>query len=137
MCGSTENQSWKGLQKCSSTENQLRKSLQNCSATESQSFKGMQKYQSGQSIPGEWTLEELMNSPLKTFVPINAQNDSEGFENQFSKARLNFENRAQKKTKPRRKSTKKKRKSRKRKSTAKKPAAKRRKTNDSLPVHIR
>ncbi|XP_069139368.1 titin homolog [Argopecten irradians] len=137
MCGSTENQSWKGLQKCSSTENQLRKSLQNCSSTESQSFKGMQKYQSGQSIPGEWTLEELMNSPLKTFVPINAQNDSEGFENQFSKARLNFENRAQKKTKPRRKSTKKKRKSRKRKSTAKKPAAKRRKTNDSLPVHIR
>lgn len=77
-----------------------------------------------------------MNSPLKTFVPINAQDESEGFVNQFANAKRRFENRAQKKPRGQGRAKQKRKRRRKRKSTAKKPAAKRRKTNNAGIVHM-
>lgn len=42
-------------------------------------------------LPGGWTLEELTNSPIKSFVPIWKQADGEGFKTQFDKAKKRFE----------------------------------------------
>lgn len=71
-------------------------------------------------LPGGWTLEELQNSPLKTFVPINQQRDSQCFKDQYEEAKRRQQRRldrmAQKGTttnKKTRKPQKKKRKSKK------------------------
>lgn len=71
-------------------------------------------------LPGGWTLEELTNSPIKSFVPIWKQTDNEGFKAQFDKAKKRFE-RQQMKGK---RKGKKKRKRKRKKSIKRKPAAK-------------
>lgn len=74
-------------------------------------------------LPGGWTLEELQNSPIRSFVPIWKQSDNEGFKTQFDKAKKRFEKQQLKgKGKRKQKGTKRKRGKRKSK---KKPAAKR------------
>lgn len=67
-------------------------------------------------LPGGWTLEELTNSPIKSFVPIWKQTDNEGFKTQFDKAKKRFERQQVK--------GKKIRKRKRRKNLKRKPAAK-------------
>lgn len=50
------------------------------------------KPETGPQLPGGWSLEELTNSPIKTFVPIWCQSDSDGFKNQFENAKRKYEN---------------------------------------------
>lgn len=79
-------------------------------------------------LPGGWTLEELQNSPIRSFVPIWKQSDNEGFKTQFDKAKKRFEKQQLKGTgKRKQKGTK--RKKRKRKSKMR-PAAKRQKCSE-------
>lgn len=42
-------------------------------------------------LPGGWTLEELQNSPVRSFVPIWKQADNEGFKQQFDKAKQKYQ----------------------------------------------
>ncbi|KAK3094969.1 hypothetical protein FSP39_008470 [Pinctada imbricata] len=43
------------------------------------------------TLPGGWTAEELDNSPIRTFVPIWRQKDSEGFTGQFDNLKKKYE----------------------------------------------
>ncbi|CAC5369659.1 unnamed protein product [Mytilus coruscus] len=79
-------------------------------------------------LPGGWTLEELQNSPIRSFVPIWKQSDNEGFKTQFDKAKKRFE-KQQLKGKGKRKQKGTKRKKRKRKSKMR-PAAKKQKCSE-------